>query len=81
MIKKYIKTNENWYPNINNVLVRVSIVKLRDQQTPWRICLWGGDDFGMEYDSSSFDKVNELFQLFQDYTSQKELFDLGFVRA
>ena len=40
------ETPDDWYPTTNGV-VKLSVVKL---SAGTRICVWGGDDFGLEKD-------------------------------
>ena len=44
--EKCVPTTEDWYPTINGKL-RLAIIH---HQELARICIWGGDDFGMEKD-------------------------------
>lgn len=93
---KHIKTSEDWYPTLqalqkspnpgsqfNNPLdhpaVWVGLLELSDGQ--WRVCVWGADDFGMEKDHESYPEALDLFELIDNFTTQKELEDLGFINA
>lgn len=66
--KKLVKTKEDWYPTHDGE-VQVSLLplkKIEGEAQLWRVCIWGGDDFGMEKDFLSrlrakyvYDSINE----------------------
>ncbi len=63
----YKETNEDWYPSLivnwkNIKLLRVHFMQLSTKQ--WRVCVWGGDDFGMErdYPENKRDLALECFE-------------------
>jgi len=67
-ISIFMKTTDNWAGNykINNDrrhpnadLVEVSLILMRDGD--YRVCVWGNDDFGMEYDTESHTEAESLF--------------------
>lgn len=88
-------TNEDWhysyrlegyYENITDRLLRVMFFKLsssNDEPPIWRTCVWGNDDFGMEYDSATkedtFAKFMQIISM--EFISKTALEELGFVRA
>ncbi len=41
-------TSDDWCPNLPDGTVKVSFIELFDGC--WRVCVWGGDDTGMERD-------------------------------
>lgn len=93
---KWVRTREEWYPTIqggetspnpdyNNPLpdpaVRVSFMRLLTKEPLWRVCLWGGDDFGMEIDTPDREKAEALYERIKDFTTQAELESWGFGHA
>jgi hypothetical protein len=70
MIKTTIfkATNSDWIPSFKvsnggkfvSSLVRISMMLLHDGKT-YRICAWGADDFGMEYDSENITDINHTW--------------------
>ena len=93
-LTKWIRTKEDWHgtftplckplnPDYHNPLdayvVRVSFMQLTDGN--WRVCVWGNDDFGLEYDTPSGVKARIIFESIGDYTTQYELHQLGFINA
>jgi hypothetical protein len=90
-------TNDDWYPNYPDNLVRVSLILRRKKsseyklfgQTLFRVCVWGDDDFGMEKDFKSgneqldIDQAKELYQLLvnQKVINKDYLKQLGFYGA
>jgi hypothetical protein len=56
----YILSTKN-YPNRGPKLVKISFSQLSTKQ--WRVCVWGGDDLGMEKDfpESEKDEACDLF--------------------
>jgi hypothetical protein len=92
------QTKENWHPSYKldgwyhgsqeTYLVEVSLLKLGayDSKPPqWRVCVWGGDDFGMERDYNYEDKAQavRMFMaiLAEDYVTQAFLKENKFVNA
>lgn len=53
-----VRTNEDWHPTINGEL-KMSVMKYKtDEKNKLnRICIWGGDDFGMDRDFMDFESV------------------------
>jgi hypothetical protein len=47
-------TSDDWYPNLPDGTVTVMFVELSTGQ--WRVCVWGGDDCGMERDFAHVDR-------------------------
>lgn len=45
---RMVNTNEDWYPTVNGQLKLLVIRSTHSSMI--RICIWGGDDFGMEKD-------------------------------
>lgn len=79
-VTKQIRTNEDWFPTVDGQL-RVSFACLTDQQ--WRVCVWGGDDFGMERDFPHVEKqeAKALFEKLVDFTTKQKMQELGMVNA
>lgn len=44
----------------------------------WRVCVWGGDDYGLEFDYTSRLEALEAYDLITDYTTQEALRAYGF---
>jgi len=77
---KYIKTKENWYPTVEGN-VRVSWLGLSNGG--WRVCVWGGDDFGLEKDFSHVERqmARQLFEKIEDNMTQEQMKALGMWNA
>jgi hypothetical protein len=73
---KFIRTTEDWYPTEHGT-IRASFMRLSDGC--YRVCAWGGDDFGLErnYPPCEKEQAKELFNFLQDYTSQAKMLALG----
>ena len=89
-------TTDDWYPSYrldgwwqgkeHQTLVEVSCLELLGPEGDWRVCVWGGDDFGMELDFSGDDAQSKSTLLFldliaQDTITRQDLIDRGFARA
>lgn len=64
--------------------VRVSLMELPfAEPVTYRVCVWGNDDFGMEFDTPSLDIARELYTalVLTEDLRQDTLTELGFVRA
>lgn len=84
-------TNDNWYPPYqikgwhkgvkDQSLVEVSFMKLLDGR--YRCCVWGADDYGLEFDREDRQTVWEIYLslLEKDVIERDALYKLGFVRA
>lgn len=90
-------TQEDWHPSYelaryykgrpNQFMLEVSYLgelrRYKDRPRVWRTCVWGSDDFGMEYDASSeedaFDKFMEIMHMKE--VTRAALSSLGFVPA
>lgn len=78
---------EGWYDGTtDNKLLKVSFFKLlppTPYPTNWRTCVWGDDDFGMEYDSVTKEDAFARFMqvIHMEFVSKAALKDLGFVWA
>jgi len=81
---KLIQTSEEWYPTVSSQ-VRVSFLCLDDKTAPlqWRVCVWGGDDFGMEIDFPGGEKIRaqRIYNSLVDFTTQAQMKALGLERA
>lgn len=93
-VEVFKRTTDNWYPsyNLNNdydnksMLVEVSFIELSfEDDIYWRVCVWGGDDCGMEMDYPKH-KESECWNMFLqviglDYVNMNNLKELGFYSA
>lgn len=95
-VSVFKRTSEDWYPSyslkeFNRGVPSQRLVEVIFTTTGpapphnglWRVCVWGGDDFGMEKD---FDKENHAWGCFlqvigMEEVSQKVLLFEGFVCA
>ena len=79
---KHVLSNEDWYPTLEGK-VRVSLIGWSDGA--WRVCVWGGDDFGLERDwassSGARHEARQQFDRIVHLTTQAELRARGFVNA
>ncbi len=75
---KEMRTAEDWYPTVNGK-VRVRTMKLTDGR--FRVCLWGGDDFGLEQDFTDATEARKIYRGIQDFTTQRQLKQQGFQNA
>lgn len=84
-------TNDDWFPPYKLdgwkngkqgvALVEVSHMKLSNGE--WRVCVWGADDFGFDYDTKSGHRALRMFLLViaMEAVSPAALKELGFVHA
>lgn len=83
-------TSEDWYGNfkiaddarhVDLKLVHVSCIRLHDGT--WRVCVWGNDDMGMEYDQPYESNARNIFTevCMMDDVTHWRLRELGFVSA
>ena len=75
-------TTDNWSPNFENNMVLVSYIgKLTDGN--FRVCVWGNNDLGMEYDTKQEKNAKEMFQRLskKNIITQKKLLKLDFIYA
>lgn len=86
-----VKTNEDWYPTINGEL-QMSVMRTKwddpDKPAHWsfiRICIWGGDDFGLEkdyaIDAVTFEEALEEADNIPEPVTREWLQAHGFVPA
>lgn len=77
---KTIASLEDWYPTINNE-VTVSFLQLSDGK--YRVCVWGGDDFGLEKDFPRVEcwQARLLYNYLTDFTSQHQMKQYGMYPA
>jgi hypothetical protein len=73
-------TRDNWYPTVNG-RVRVSLLELSNGH--WRVCVWGGDDFGLERDYPSKAEAEPAFLhlVSLEHVDHRDCNALGFYRA
>lgn len=71
--EKLITTTEDWHPAIDGAKVRVVFILLSTDE--WRVCAWGGDDFGMERDFPHVERqeAKALFEKLVDGTTQAQM--------
>ena len=76
---KNVAVAEDWHPTIDG-LVRVS----HYQSTRFamhRVCVWGGDDFGLEYDTRDGELARRLFDRINHLVTKSDLRSWGFINA
>jgi hypothetical protein len=83
-------TTSDWIPSFKvsnggcfaSNLVRISKMLLNDGKT-YRLCAWGVDDFGMEFDSENYSDINHawIHILGRDNITIEYLKSIGFKRA
>lgn len=78
--QKYVKTNEDWYPNFDDDTIEVTFHHSK-YDYDYRITIWGSDDFGMEKICKNRLEALELYNKIIDYITKKELMNLGFINA
>ena len=62
-LRTTVPTSEDWYPTIDGKL-KVSLLYLggpTKRPERWRVCVWGGDDFGMERDFCLHSQALDIF--------------------
>lgn len=89
-------TQDDWYGNdkIDRItvggevhrdvrIVTVTCVTLRDDKTPYRVCVWGNDDYGLEKDYGIEEEARFNFMkiLKMDWVNKQPLIDMGFINA
>ncbi len=94
--RRWLATQEDWHPAIppagssgwDNPLdtpaVRASLLRLypyKSRPGGWRVCLWGGDDFGVERDFESFSEAWEIYSNLYHGITQADLESRGFIPA
>ena len=93
----YKEVSDDWHPNwkvttkvgapqgrFQADIVAVSMFALSPGFTHWRVCVWGADDFGMEFDSVHEERVQERFDAIANHDGKIDrhfLEDLGFFFA
>ena len=86
-------TNDDWYPSYTiqewykgvrlQRMIELSQIELGYDKT-WRVCAWGGDDFGLERDfvgEYAEQESSDIFILLLEkgQIDTKDLTDLGFI--
>jgi hypothetical protein len=71
---KHILTNEDWHPTIDGKVV-VRLIGWDNGE--WRVCVWGGDDFGMEIDLKSRHEAKQIFSRIVNLTTMAEMRRMG----
>jgi hypothetical protein len=78
---------QGWFNGVKNQgLVQVSFcgnISPPDQAPVFRTCVWGDDDFGLEYDSpNEADAYNKFLQIIgMTSVDQQAVRELGFITA
>ena len=82
--RKYVRSSDNWRPTCGGGFVMVRFMQLLpDPKAGYRIAAYGGDDFGLEKDLTSFDSASALYKELteaSDLTVQS-LYLKGFARV
>lgn len=90
-MKVFKLTSDDWYPSYKlggyhkgrkaPQLVEVSHFKLTNGQ--YRVCVWGADDTGMDFDTNSGNKALRIFLtvISWDDVTMSGLKELGFIPA
>jgi len=74
----FVPTSDDWSPNFPNNQARLSYIG-RISDGKFRVCVWGADDFGMEYDATTEGEARWLFNhLSRLDITRKYLKKLGF---
>ena len=55
-----VPTTEDWCPTVNGELSLTLTYIYLDKL--WRVCVWGGDDIGMEKDFASYSEARNIFE-------------------
>lgn len=71
---KKILTNEDWHPTIDG---KVDVTLFGWDNGTWRVCVWGGDDTGMEIDLHDESKARSIFDRIVNLTTMAELTAMG----
>mgnify|MGYP000940993551 CR=1 FL=1 len=88
----YHPVSDDWYPNFPGNTVCVCVHEWRkkgDKHSTIRTCVWGEDDFGMEFDidvmpDERYDVLERVFKevdKFPNPLNKKYLKERGFVNA
>ena len=78
--EKSILTEEDWYPTTNGQ-VQVMLFIYKKDEGPHRVCVWGGDDFGLEKDFTYAKDARDLYDQLTDNTTQAQMRKLGMYGA
>jgi len=82
----YKYTTDDWYPTLklesqHDTLVQVNIASLSTKPEKFRVSVWGGDDYGLEYDYNSeneaflcIQRIIKLTNVTKDYLINEEDF-------
>lgn len=75
---KHIRTSECWFPTVEGQ-VEVSLIDDGRRTRPrWRVCVVGGDDFGLENRFEDKGDARRIFRWIKDHISQDALRRRGF---
>lgn len=79
--EKMLHTKQQWYPNFSGDTVCAMVMPIADKKNPYRVAVWGADDFGLEIDLADMNKALEIYEGLKDNVTQEELRELGFGNA
>ena len=74
-MQKFIKTEENWFPNYPNNTVKVRTVPMLDGKV--RVWLEGKDDFAMCQEYPNQKIAESMFERVIDNITKEQLEDMG----
>lgn len=86
----FVLTKEDWCPSYQcndsynkRLLLRVSFFELQGNDSLFRVCVWGSDDMGMDYDTPDRELAEQYFIdcISQEYLSLDYLKGKGFYSA
>lgn len=72
-------TTDEWCPTFDDGTVGIKVCKLGNGK--WRVCVWGGDDFGMEIDVATREEAERIFKSLPSIITIQDLKERGFVNA
>jgi hypothetical protein len=75
---KQVSVAEDWYPTVDG-LVTVKLIEYSDGMH--RVCVWGGDDTGMEIDTYDAASAKRLFERIGHLVTRADLESWGMKRA
>jgi len=77
-IKKKVITSDNFFPCYEGNKVEVTFIREKLTNDMFRVCVWGADDFGLEFDNKSIEKCKAVFEKIKDGITIENLKGLGF---
>lgn len=73
---KLVTVHEDWYPTLG---CQVEATIMRSDQGWLRVCVWGGDDFGLELDTTDERRAWRLYHRIHPFITQAKLRRWGMV--